>query len=86
MGFGEMGVSGRVGSGALGLLHQNQGMRLERPGLEAELRLQDGGTAQNGREVEARPGVRLPSLGSPPGVLAVARIPLERSYDRHLSP
>lgn len=34
-----MGVFGGMDSGVLGLLRQNQGIRLERPGLEAEPRM-----------------------------------------------
>lgn len=72
--------------GLQGLLYQRQRLRLERPGLEAEPRLQDVGTSQNGREVKARPGVRVSSLASAPRVLVMARVALEPTYGWHLSP
>lgn len=79
-----MGISGRaLGSGALGPAvpkATSMLLRLERPGLEAEPRLQNGGTSQNGREVKARPGVRLSSLASALRVLVMARVALEPSY------
>lgn len=67
MRFGGMDISGRVGSRALGPAVPKASQLLERPGLEAKPRLQDGGTTQNGREVKARPGVTLLSLASAPG-------------------